>query len=143
VEHVDADPNFLDLWMKRGAHAREIAFFYFPRAQPGAILRRFTTVPGTHVGRQTNGRPGNLSATVVAAEAVPPGGRPAFDLLTVTDAAGVEPPFPPFFVRGEHVGLVVARASGGTIMATMEALEAEYPAFERHVQPVLDSVRVG
>lgn len=23
-------PNFLDLWMKRGAHAREIAFFYFP-----------------------------------------------------------------------------------------------------------------
>jgi hypothetical protein len=143
VEHVDADPNFLDLWMKRGAHAREIAFFYFPRAQPGAILRRFTTVPGMHVGRQTNGRLGNLSAAVVAAEAVPPGGRPAFDLLTVTDAAGVEPPFPPFFVRGEHVGLVVARASGGTIMATMEALEAEYPAFERHVQPVLDSVRVG
>lgn len=25
-------PNFLDLWMKRGAHAREIAFFYFPRS---------------------------------------------------------------------------------------------------------------
>jgi hypothetical protein len=64
--------------------ARSRSSTFRDRAQPGAILRRFTTVPGMHVGRQTNGRLGNLSATVVAAEAVPPGGRPAFDLLTVT-----------------------------------------------------------